>query len=103
MKSHKSHIKNKPFRTCIDCTRQRSSCYMVRDDLWEGAGLKSEDMLCIYCLKIRLGREMVLEDFTGAISNWSTRIMPREMLDKWIDKYYPEWKHLGCITKRSVR
>jgi hypothetical protein len=80
---------------CADCgtvTARRgkpSEWYMVRDDIWEAAGMPPmpvlsidtfaeyrayiEDIahrfLCIGCLEARLGRQLTADDFTGVEVN----------------------------------
>jgi hypothetical protein len=87
--------KAKAAAPCADCgtfTAMRgrpSEWYMVRDDVWEAAGMPAEPacsidtfteyqayvadlsgrFLCIGCLEARLGRELTPADFTTAEVN----------------------------------
>lgn len=54
---------------CMDCERhitEFKEYYMVTDCLWESVTINNEvyGLLCIGCLESRLGRELVLKDFT---------------------------------------
>ena len=48
---------------CIDCGRLWDN-YMVRDDVWQQAGLGPWDICCRQCLPIRLKRPLGPDDFT---------------------------------------
>lgn len=56
---------------CVDCGFNTIHCeyYMVHDEIWSGAGMPDEGMLCIGCLEERLGRELTAKDFTHAPVN----------------------------------
>jgi hypothetical protein len=66
---------------CIDCGRLWDY-YMVRDDVWEQAGLKPAQYCCRECLALRLRRSLRSDDFTrcllnyeeGLVSSLSTRV-----------------------------
>lgn len=63
---------------CHDCDTDTnpSEYYMVRDHVWEQAGMVARRRyddhvyLCVGCLEKRLGRELRSDDFTGAPVNW---------------------------------
>lgn len=56
---------------CIDCgvdTAEIREYYMIRSEVWLGAGMKhdhepGDGMLCIGCLENRIGRRLVASDF----------------------------------------
>jgi hypothetical protein len=54
---------------CIDCGACTSSLgqyYMVSDDLWAASGVAPDGgMLCLHCLERRIGRKLILDDFTA--------------------------------------
>ena len=42
--------------------------YMVSDQLWSDAGMASSGgMLCLLCLEQRIGRPLVIADFTSVV------------------------------------
>jgi hypothetical protein len=56
---------------CLDCgldTIKAGHYYMVADHVWAASGLLGDGgMLCLDCLQRRLGRELVLQDFTAIV------------------------------------
>jgi hypothetical protein len=58
---------------CDGCNKNciHSDYYMVHDSVWcvEAKLPKDNCMLCLDCLEIRIGRELVWTDFTGAPVN----------------------------------
>lgn len=62
---------------CIDCSAEGKldwDLYMVEAELWKSLGLKYSDNLCFIHLERRLGRPLVLADFTHADINRGIRI-----------------------------
>lgn len=53
---------------CQDCEMDRPEGYMVHNRVWAEAGLET-GICCLACLKERLGRDLVLADFTHAPIN----------------------------------
>ena len=55
----------------LDCgldTIKAGHYYMVADHVWAASGLLGDGgMLCLDCLQRRLGRELVLQDFTTIV------------------------------------
>jgi hypothetical protein len=55
---------------CVDCgycTLCGGEYYMVADQLWAASGMKPDGgMLCLACLKRRIGRELGIGDFFRA-------------------------------------
>lgn len=50
---------------CLDCsvhTGKIGEYYIIEDEVWELAEV-DEGMLCIGCLEVRIGRELVPSDF----------------------------------------
>lgn len=54
---------------CQDCEADMPECYMVRNDVWEDAGMPRAGHLCLECLPKRLGRSLTIDDFTDAPIN----------------------------------
>lgn len=57
---------------CIDCdinTKDIDEYYMVKNEIWEEFVPEKRGMLCIGCLEIRMGRELVPSDFLECILN----------------------------------
>jgi hypothetical protein len=54
---------------CIDCGRLWDY-YMVRDDVWEQAGLRPAQYCCRECLALRLKRSLRHDDFTRCLLNY---------------------------------
>ena len=53
---------------CVDCDfdTQGSEYYMVDDELWAASGMAPHGgMLCLACLERRIGRLLVIGDFTA--------------------------------------
>jgi hypothetical protein len=51
---------------CQDCglhTLDAGHFYMVSDDLWFAATGRTDGILCLNCLEIRLARQLTLDDF----------------------------------------
>jgi hypothetical protein len=62
---------------CHDCgvnTFETNEYYMVHDEVWLSAGLDKKHFCCFSCLEKRLGRPMVLGDFTPAVVNMNIQI-----------------------------
>lgn len=74
---------------CLDCgihTGLIDEYYMVNDDVWEEAEMDEDGMLCVGCLEVRLGRQLVPADFPDLPINaggfaHSDRLMNRIGLD----------------------
>jgi hypothetical protein len=49
--------------SCRDCDRPDPEFYMLKRDLWLQAVPTGRGCLCLACLKRRLGRPLVAEDF----------------------------------------
>ena len=50
---------------------------MVHDEVWAAAGLRHDDgWVCLRCLSNRLGRKLVLEDFTD-YNDWIARYLKK--------------------------
>lgn len=49
---------------CDDCGLTPPPPFMVHDAVWAAAGMKEKGHLCFGCLEVRLGRPLVIEDFT---------------------------------------
>ena len=61
---------------CRDCdidTIAAGEYYTVSEELWASSGLGPEDgMLCLDCLEQRIGRPLIIEDFTGLVpDSWA--------------------------------
>lgn len=60
---------------CLDCavdTMANREYYMVRDEVWERAGMVDEHRrgyLCIGCLEQRIGRRLTPRDFADVLVN----------------------------------
>jgi hypothetical protein len=60
------------WRACADCGEAEPFMFMLRDEIWEEIGPRvsadgstwASGFLCIWCCEIRLGRLLVVEDFT---------------------------------------
>lgn len=57
----------------LDYKNNRAIDYMVHDKIWAEAGFKKDQIACITCLEEKLGRSLVLEDFTNAFCNAMVR------------------------------
>lgn len=58
---------------CLDCnvnTSEIGEYYMVKDELWYSVVQDGNGMLCFSCLERRIGRPLVITDFTGAPINF---------------------------------
>jgi len=65
---------------CPDCGRPNPPPFMVWDDVWAEAGLKQDaGWLCPECFEKRLGRKLVLQDFTGARINFFKASVSRHL------------------------
>jgi hypothetical protein len=67
VKTDRGKIQVVEFRTsCMDCKREDPTFFMVTDEVWREAGFKECDdgIICIFCLKKRLGRSFDFGDFT---------------------------------------
>lgn len=49
--------------------------YMVEDAVWKEARFLKTEVACLPCLENRLGRQLVLEDFTNARCNNTIRYL----------------------------
>jgi hypothetical protein len=56
-------IKYHCFTQCDDCGRSPYAIYMVYDSVWQQAGLDPDNNVCESCLELRLGRQLVPQDF----------------------------------------
>jgi hypothetical protein len=63
-----------PYRVCADCG-ERPFIFMLKDELWDQIGprvshekdaTRPTGFLCIFCCEKRLGRNLVISDFTTA-------------------------------------
>lgn len=56
---------------CQDCPIDIGfdNYYMVHDSLWKQAHPNGSGMLCLPCLEKRVGRRLVMSDFTNAVIN----------------------------------
>lgn len=55
-------ICSNPEQPCNDC-RRRSESYLVRDKVWNKAGMTVLGFLCVRCLEKRLGRQLRKADY----------------------------------------
>lgn len=53
---------------CQDCSTDNMDYYMITEDLWDKYGC-DDRMLCLDCLQKRMGRGLVISDFTNCIVN----------------------------------
>lgn len=58
----------------LDIDRLAEYAYMVRDSIWFSVAETKHGYLCIGCLEKRLGRRLVVEDFSDVLIN---------KLDRW--------------------
>lgn len=66
---------------CLDCSKDTfDEYYGVRNHLWRRAVDRSQrhGMLCLSCLEQRLGRPLVLEDFTVPNSEQVAKLLARK-------------------------
>ena len=74
-----------PEFNCFDCgvnTLENREYYMLRDDVWFAIVDRPHGMLCVGCVEVRLGRELVCDDFAQVplntkIFNVSERLASR--------------------------
>jgi hypothetical protein len=66
---------------CKDC-RCQFDAYMVTDAVWKEARLDEKDDACLPCLSKRLGRDLVLQDFTTAPINRTAAYLLTQDLEK---------------------
>ena len=59
--------------TCAVCGAFPPDAYMVRDDVWQAAGLAPKDHACLPCLERRLGRPLTIDDFAPVPINRQLR------------------------------
>jgi len=69
---------------CVDCGEEKDGeYYMVPDELWAVSGMASDGgMLCLACLERRIGRLLVVEDFTALCPTqaaWQRHLAARDM------------------------
>ena len=48
---------------CLDCEKYGHG-YHLEDTVWKAAGADEFDLLCLTCVQKRLGRSLVVEDFS---------------------------------------
>jgi hypothetical protein len=74
-------VARNPRWRCVDCGQDTIAIghyYMVYDYIWELCGVApNEGMLCVHCLEARLGRPLVLEDFTTIVPRAWKQMRPR--------------------------
>lgn len=63
-KQRKSNV-----RVCDVCSGY-SDAYMVRDDVWLSVFASRRGRCCLFCLETKLGRPLVLGDFTKTMLNY---------------------------------
>ncbi|MFE7648680.1 hypothetical protein [Streptomyces phaeoluteigriseus] len=61
----------------VDCVRER---YMVRDPVWEAAGMCGFGWLCVGCIEDRLSRRLTAADFLDVPLNHSPEYQRTERL-----------------------
>jgi hypothetical protein len=68
----RSEVRERIARGCRDCSTSDFEMYMVKDEVWAAAGMKTRvGILCLKCLSKRLGRKLTLDDFTDfAVNGW---------------------------------
>ena len=70
----------KPDRVCATCGEPfyGFDLYMVSDALWQDirtrAGIESDDVVCLHCASLHLGRPLRLEEFSPAPVNRTIRV-----------------------------
>lgn len=58
------------LRDCLVCRQRRTTNYMVKDSVWEAAGLEPKaGYVHLACLEEILGRKLVIEDFKQVPAN----------------------------------
>jgi hypothetical protein len=63
-------MENPNNNTCQECGAE-IWVFMVKDEIWQQAGLKPTDILCQTCTATHLGRLLVLDDFNkDAMANY---------------------------------
>jgi hypothetical protein len=69
---------------CVDCgvdTHNSGEYYSVSDEVWAASGLAPNDgMLCLADLERRIGRELILDDFTAMVPRldaWERHVATR--------------------------
>jgi hypothetical protein len=73
---------------CAVCGLEQGEMYMLRDEVWAGAGLARRDHAHLRCVAARLGRDVVPADLTRAPINDALRYaMGRD----------PECARRGCV------
>jgi hypothetical protein len=68
---------------CVDCGEDKDEYYMVADELWAASGMAPNGgMLCLAHLERRIGRLLVIGDFTAccpSLAAWQRHLAAREM------------------------
>lgn len=62
--------KTQRHRVCADCKGNPYTCPMLLDVVWLSIATK-QTLLCFECTEIRLGREIVAQDFNHAPINYA--------------------------------
>lgn len=51
---------------------------MAENEVWEQAGFSKNEIVCLYCFEVHLGRKLVITDFSNAQINlpivWAFRM-----------------------------
>lgn len=60
---------------CAECETLTTDYYMVHDELWQSVTTPDERFLCLACLEQRIGRPLVIDDFTPYPVNDQIRLV----------------------------
>lgn len=59
---------NRPVRGCSLCGNP-DDAFMLEDSVWAEAGMEKDELACLPCVSVQLGRELELSDFTVSLIN----------------------------------
>ena len=70
-------LKTSVHRCCSFCFAS-TDFYMAENEVWEEAGFSKNELVCLHCFELHLGRKLVITDFTNAQINlpilWAFRM-----------------------------
>lgn len=70
-------MKTRPHRCCSFCAAS-ADFYMAENEVWEQAGFSKNEIVCLHCFELHLGRKLAITDFSNAQINlpilWAFRM-----------------------------